>query len=155
MLRSLLICLSVCCAGLSHAQFLSLENLQCEYLRDPLGIESQHPSLKWEILSSKQNVLQAAYRVLVADDSLLLQKEIGNLWDSKKVPSSNSTQVLYAGKPMLSAKKYFWKVMVWDNWGAHSFWSQTASWQMGLTDQPSWAGAKWIGYEKMDDASRI
>src|SRR5258708_30229222 len=58
MLRFLLICLSFSGVEALHAQTLKVENLQCEYLHDPLGIESQQPSLKWELVSVSQNVLQ-------------------------------------------------------------------------------------------------
>jgi hypothetical protein len=50
--------------------------------------------LSWTIQSDKQAIVQTAYRMLVADDAQLLDKNIGNIWDSKKVVSGASIQVL-------------------------------------------------------------
>jgi alpha-L-rhamnosidase len=133
---------------------LQVVSLQCEYRNDPLGVESVQPSFRWELKSSQRNILQKAYRVLVADDSSLLVKNIGNVWDSKKINTDNSVQVIYNGKILLSAKKYYWKVMVWDNKGNAS-WSRPFYWQMGLLNEKDWTGAKWIGYERLPDSLKI
>jgi hypothetical protein len=130
---------------------LSLSNPRCQYRKDPLGVDIAAPRLSWELASAQKNVLQTAYRILVSTDLTALQKNTGNIWDSKKVNSSTSIQVPYAGKPLLSAKKYYWKVMVWDNKG-NTAWSSTASWQMGLLLPGDWKNAKWIGYEEINDS---
>src|SRR5687768_5066163 len=67
-----------------HAQILSLTNLRCEYRKDPIGVDAHQPKFSWELLSAQKNVLQTAYRILVSDDSLLLQNNTANTWDSKK-----------------------------------------------------------------------
>ena len=100
-----------------QAQNLSVNNLTCEYRVNPLGVEASNPLLGWQLVSKQTNVMQTAYRILVADDESLLTKNIGNMWDSKKTINSASIQVKYFGKMLQSAKKYFWKVMVWDNKG--------------------------------------
>jgi hypothetical protein len=88
-----------------------------------LGVDLANPRLSWELKSSQRNVLQTAYRILVSDDLSLLNKGIGNLWDTKKVNSAASIQVNYNGKALRSVKKYFWKLMVWDNKANISSWS--------------------------------
>jgi alpha-L-rhamnosidase len=133
-------------------QNLAVVNPRCEYRQDPIGVDERKPRLSWELKSSQQNVLQTAYRVLVADDPSFLQKNLGNVWDSKKVLSQASIQVEYGGKALQSTKKYHWKVMVWDNKGNVSAWCNSASWQMGLLTQADWKEAKWIEYGKMDDS---
>ncbi|MGZ3846980.1 MAG: family 78 glycoside hydrolase catalytic domain, partial [Flavisolibacter sp.] len=82
----------------------------------------------------------------------VLRKNIGNVWDSKKIESDQSIHVKYKGQKLSSAKTYFWKVMVWDNKGIVSQWSEMAQWQMGLLSIQDWKGAQWIGYEKMPDS---
>ncbi|RXK57989.1 alpha-L-rhamnosidase [Lacibacter luteus] len=134
---------------------LSVVNLRCESTTNPLGIEAAQPKLSWQLQSSQQNVLQTAYRILVADDEALLKKNIGNVWDSKQIKSSASIQVAYAGKALQSTKKYFWKVQVWDNKANASAWSSTAHWQMGLQQIKDWSNAKWIGYDEPLDSLRI
>jgi alpha-L-rhamnosidase len=123
---------------------LQVKNLKCEYLVDPIAIESQHPIMAWQLTSKSSAKSQKAYHVLVASSTALLDKNIGDYWDSHKVNSSNSTQVNYQGKPLSSRKKIYWKVMVWDEKNIQSDWSSTASWSMGLLNAADWK-AKWIG----------
>jgi alpha-L-rhamnosidase len=137
------------------SQNLSITNLRCESTRDPLGVDLTNPRLSWELRSDQRNVLQTAYRILVSDDPSLLNKEIGNTWDSKKVNSSASIQVKYAGKSLQSVKKYFWRIMVWDNKGNSSAWSSIGSWQMGLLTKQDWENAQWIGHDEPVDSLRI
>ena len=137
------------------SQKLSVTNLRCESMQNPLGIDVTNPRLSWELRSNQRNVLQTAYRILVADDSLLLIKGIGNIWDSRKIGSAASIQVWYNGKVLRSVKKYFWKIMVWDNKGNTSAWSRTAIWQMGLLNSSDWNNAQWIGYDEIIDSLRI
>jgi alpha-L-rhamnosidase len=137
------------------AQQLTVTNLRCESRSNPLGMDMAKPGLSWELQSKQQNVVQTAYRILVADNEAALGKNSGNIWDSKKINSSASVQVVYAGKTLQSTKKYFWKVMVWDNKGNVSVWSTAASWQMGLLTARDWKGAKWIGYDEIVDSLKI
>lgn len=137
------------------SQNLSVTNLRCESTQDPIGIDLLKPQLSWELRSKQRNVLQTAYRILVADDSALLKKEIGNIWDSKKINSAASIQVQYNGKALQSVKKYFWKSMVWDNKGNSSAWSNIAMWQMGLLNRSDWNNAQWIGFDEVIDSLRI
>jgi len=113
------------------------------------------PRLSWELQSDREHILQTAYRVLVADDPKLLIENKGNIWDSKKINSTASIQVAYNGKPLQAAKKYFWKVMVWDNGKNISDWSGVAMWQMGLLSQQDWGNAKWITNKIIDDTAII
>ncbi|CAN5652631.1 glycoside hydrolase family 78 protein [soil metagenome] len=124
----------------------------CDYQENPIGIDSKQPLLSWQLQSSLRNVKQLAYRVQVSDDSLLLEKNIGNIWDTKKVISNKSIQVLFSGKKLSSAKTYYWKVMVWNNKGTMPSWSSISSWQMGLLNKADWKGAQWIAFNKIPDS---
>ncbi|WPU92391.1 family 78 glycoside hydrolase catalytic domain [Mucilaginibacter sabulilitoris] len=137
------------------AQGIKVINPQCEYKQNPQGIESASPRLSWELESGQHNVLQTAYRVLVADDADKLKNNTGNVWDSKKVSSSASLQVIYKGIKLQASKTYYWKVMVWDNHQQVSAWSAAANWQMGLLSKTDWNGADWIAYDKLPDTSAI
>jgi hypothetical protein len=148
----LLVCI-ITIPGIS--QKLSVANLRCEYKQDPVAVDAAKPRFSWELQSSQQGVLQTAYRILVADNPLLLLRNTGNAWDSKKITSGASIQVEYNGKTLQPAKKYFWKVMVWDNKGNISSWSRGATWEMGLPETKDWNGAKWIAYEEINDTAII
>ncbi|UEG52858.1 glycoside hydrolase family 78 protein [Mucilaginibacter daejeonensis] len=137
------------------AQDLKVGKLQCEYKSDPQGIEEASPKLSWQLQSTGHNIIQTSYRVLVASNKTLLDQNKGDVWDSKKVSSSASIQVGYAGKPLASARTYYWKVMVWDNQQHTSAWSKPAHWQMGLPSKADWKGAQWIAYDRLPDSSKI
>ena len=134
---------------------LSVSYLQIENRTNPLGVDNIKPTLSWQLESNQKNVLQTAYQVLVSDNENLLQKNIGNIWDSKKVSANTSIQVEYNGKQLSATKKYFWKVKVWDNKGNASNWSSSSFWQMGLLQIEDWHNAKWIGYDEPVDSLRI
>lgn len=125
--------------------------LTCDYRTNPLGIDHLQPALSWKIKSAQHNVIQSAYQILVADNLQDLNQGRGNIWDTKKVNTSQSIQLRYAGQKLRAGKPYYWKVKVWDN-QQHNAWSAIASWQMGLLTIPDWKGAKWIAYEKLADA---
>ncbi|HEC02385.1 MAG TPA: glycoside hydrolase family 78, partial [Phycisphaerales bacterium] len=86
---------------------------------------------------------QSAYRVLVARSMEGLHANRGDLWDSGKVESSQSVNIVYAGDVLVSGRRCFWKVKVWDKDGESSDWSAPSSWEMGLMKAGDWKG-RWI-----------
>jgi len=121
------ILLSFFCIHLA-AQKTVVTHLQCEYKQNPIGIDEEKPALSWQLSTAAgaitcRGVVQTAYRIIVADDPVVLHRDTGNVWDSQKVFSDQSIRVLYAGIKMQSATAYYWNVMVWDNKGNVSHWS--------------------------------
>ena len=119
-------------------------DLRCEYLVDPLGIDATAPRLSWEMVASRRGAVQQAYRILVADELEPLNADTGNLWDSGKVISDQSIQVVYGGEPLRARMRVWWKVRVWDQDDQPSPWSEPARWTMGLLEPSDWQ-ANWIG----------
>lgn len=132
----------LCLAAASPAQ--QLQNLRCEMLSNPTGIDVNQPRLSWQITATQKNVQQTAYQVIVASSPEKLSE--GDLWNSGKVNSNQSIHVVYNGKPLTSRQACYWKVKVWTNQGETS-WSETAQWSMGLLNPSDWK-AKWIGLDK-------
>lgn len=124
----------------------ALENLRCEYLVNPLGIDATSPRLSWTITSERRGEKQTAYQVMVASTAKLLDAGQGDLWDIGKVISDETSQIVYAGKPLTSRQSCFWKVRVWDRDGKLGAWSSVAQWHMGLLSPSDWS-AKWITAE--------
>src|SRR5436190_19055882 len=91
-----------------------LEHLRCEYLVEPRGIGITAPRLSWIITCRQRSEKQTAYQVLVASSRVLLEKDQGDLWDSGKVGSDETSQISYAGSRLSSRKDCFWKVRIWD-----------------------------------------
>jgi len=120
-----------------------ITDLTCEYRCDPLGIDVTEPRLSWKLQSPWRGQKQTAYQLIVATSEKLLAEERGDLWDTGKVTSDRSIFVRYAGKPLVSRQRCFWKVRIWDKDDQPSSFSSVAYWEMGLLDKSDWKG-KWI-----------
>lgn len=134
---------------------ISVTNIRCESMINPVSIESGYPRFNWVIDSKERGTQQTAYHILVSDNPEKLRNNIGNIWDSKVVKSDRSIQVEYAGTPLISEKKYFWKVKIQNQAGKESVWSEMASWQMGLLSVSDWDNAVWIGFENLPDSMKV
>ncbi len=120
--------------------------LRTEARVNPLGLEDKAPRLSWIVESSARGQVQSAYQVLVASAPEGLAADKGDLWDSGKVASDETTNIAYAGKPLASHAYAFWKVKVWDKADAASAWSPPAQWSAGILEPSGWT-AQWIGYD--------
>ena len=119
-----------------------VSSLICDGRSNPMAIVSESPRLSWQIESATRNQMQSAYQVLVADDGLKLNDNQGNVWNSRKVESSNAHLITYGGTPLEPGKTYYWKVRIWNKAGQVSAWSRRASWTTGLSHEADWS-AKW------------
>ncbi len=147
-----LVLLLVC--GKVQAGVVTVYDARCESQVCPLGVDSQKPRFSWKLSSDVRRAGQTAYQILVADSESLLKKGVGNVWDSGKVKSDVSVNVVYGGQPLKASTKYYWKVRVWDNNGSESSWSKVNRLQTGLLDEAGWGSAKWIALERMPDKYR-
>jgi alpha-L-rhamnosidase len=139
------------------AQYSSLipEDLRCEYLKNPSGIDSPKPRLSWILRPSnpaQRSKKQTAFQILVSESIVSLNKDIGDLWDSGRIVSDQSINIYYDGIPLKSAMDCFWKVRVWDDEGKVSKWSSAAKWSMGILNESEWK-AKWIGLDESPEES--
>ncbi len=121
---------------------LRVTDPKCEFATDPLGIDVAQPRLFWRVASDERGQRQTARRVLVASSPDTLAQDRGDLWDSGRVASDETTSIRYAGAPLASSQQVFWKVRAWDRDGHATPWSEAAMWTMGVLDD--WK-AKWIG----------
>jgi alpha-L-rhamnosidase len=116
-------------------------NLRCEYRANPLGIDVAAPRLSWQVQDSRRGAVQTAYQVVVSTDESFGGQAV--VWDSGEVKSDQSIHVVYAGKPLASRQRYFWKVRTWDAAGKPTEYSAPAWWEMGLLSPGDWK-ALWI-----------
>ena len=130
--------------SMGHAS-IELSDLRCEYRANPLGIDNRSPRFSWKITDAQKTLgqKQTAFQILVASSLEDLKKNKGNVWDSGKQSSDKSVNVLYAGNPLISNQKCYWKVRVWDVNGAVSTYSKHAFFSVGLLHNNDWKGA-WI-----------
>nr|WP_199074940.1 glycoside hydrolase family 78 protein [Pedobacter sp. ASV19] len=125
---------------------VSVQNLSCELLQNPVGIDVVSPRLSWEITSGMREVRQSAYHILVATSQDKLTEKGADIWNSGKVISEASVYNKYTGPALKSNSKYYWTVQVFTNKG-ETGWAKPASWSMGLLYYKDWEG-RWIGFDR-------
>ncbi len=117
--------------------------LQCEGMTEPIGIDIAHPLLSWQLRDSRRGARQTAYEIRVGSSAEALAQDHADVWDSGRVDSDQSVNVLYGGPAVESRRRYYWQVRVWDAQGQPSSYSQPSWWEMGLLSPQDWK-AKWI-----------
>lgn len=120
-----------------------VDSLKCEYRVNPLGIDTPCPRLSWILQSEERAQFQTAYQVLVASSNAKLNEPEADLWNSGKVESRESINIVYAGNELASRQRVYWKIRSWDKEDRASSWSEVAWWEMALLDDEDWQ-AKWI-----------
>src|SRR5215469_917210 len=133
--------------GSAQAQGNGPVKLQCESLSNPLGMDTPQPTLSWQLRDSHPGARQTAFEVQVASSEKQLADGKADVWDSGRVESDESRNVVYRGPALKASTRYFWRVMVWDAKGKRYKPSETNWWETGLLEQANWK-AEWISYEE-------
>ncbi|MAZ27470.1 MAG: alpha-L-rhamnosidase [Cytophagaceae bacterium] len=120
---------------------ITAETLLTENRERPLGLDNPNPKFTWLLASAKNGKSQSAYQVQVSTDGASFSK--GIIWDSDKIESNQSVRVAYAGAELLSLKRYYWRVRVWDEKGKSSKWSENSYFETGVLNKTDWV-AQWI-----------
>ncbi len=129
-------------------------HLRCEYLENPLGLDSTAPHFSWQSDNTERDWRQSAYEILVASSTELLRAGNANIWDSGKINSGESVGIAYQGPALQPQRRYYWKVRVWDSSGQPSDSVEPAWWETGLPEAKDWK-AKWIRWNNPEaDADR-
>lgn len=123
---------------------LSAQRLRCEWLDDPVGIDTRRPRFCWELTSSgkRRDRRAAAARVIVATTQEGLLRQRGDIWDSGELPSRLPRAQPESPLPLVSHTPYHWMVATRDTDGA-LHWSIPATFTTGLLDPAEWQG-RWI-----------
>ena len=123
----------------------SVNDLRCEYMQNPLGVDSPNPRFSWKLEDNTPGTSQEAYQIFVSTDSAKVANSIGGSWNSDKTISS-SILTQYNGEELQPFTKYFWTVAVWNNRGERKL-SSVASFETGMMGIGNWTGA-WISDDK-------
>ncbi|RMH68505.1 MAG: alpha-L-rhamnosidase [Bacteroidetes bacterium] len=150
LLASLLIAIPVAASG--TAAPATVAALRCEYQTNPLGLDARRPRLSWQLRATARDVMQTAYQIQVAGSKADLEQGRNLLWDTGEVTSDQSVHVPYAGPPLQSGQRYWWRVRVWTGDDIPSTWSEPAFWEMGLLEPSDWQ-AQWIEPDVEEDVS--
>lgn len=135
---------------------MQVVDLQCEYLSEPIGIDVRTPRFNWKLLDLKntRGQQQTAYHVLVASNKSLLNRNVGDLWDSGVVSSEQSTLINYEGKDLSSNQVCYWKVCACDKYKKSTLWSPVACFSMGLLHPEDWKGV-WIKHPGVSEENHL
>lgn len=106
--------------------------LTIEYIRDPrfTKIIDSKPEFSWVV--PKEAVIQKAYQILVSSKKELIDKNIGDVWNSGNVRSNQSTNVELGSEPLNPNTTYFWKVRIFDQDNRLSDYSEPQQFTTGV-----------------------
>jgi len=124
---------------------LPMSGLKCERQENPVGVSTRKPLFSW--LPSSDG--QSCYRIRVFNNEELDSE----MWDSGWVDSKDCIDIKYAGKKLLSGRKYWWTLQLKDANGVVSPVSDTQTFITAFLDQADWGG-EWIGYDKANSWDR-
>jgi len=99
--------------SLPGRQLPSPSGLVTELLRAPdqAVVTNPHPVFGW--IFPSEGISQTACQLLVASSPELLEQNRGDFWDSGKMKTTNSVQIVYRGQDLQPNASYWWKVKVW------------------------------------------
>lgn len=124
---------------------ISVSKTWCEFSEHPLGLATARPRLSWDLVVAASGEAASSYQILVASDMALLDRDIGDLWDSGKNPMPRGPLIEYDGKQLRSRQQAWWKVRVWDTDGNPGPYSEFDHFELALLEEDDWA-ADWLGY---------
>ncbi|MBP5505739.1 MAG: family 78 glycoside hydrolase catalytic domain [Bacteroidales bacterium] len=127
--------------AISCKQRASILNPRCEYQAAPLGIDSPAPRFSWEY--SAADDMQTSFRVEVARDASFNDV----IWDSGETETTIQ-RTTYAGEPLESISKYYWRVTTKMESGA-TLNSKVQTFETAFLPGSEWQ-AQWIsdGHDK-------
>lgn len=146
--KLLLLCCLLFCGMVVKADVFP-QHLNCEQKVNPYGVENTKPLLGWWIHTAERGFTQTAWQILVASAHNKLDEKNADMWSSGRMSSGNNNNNAYNGRPLQSAKKYYWKVRVWDAKGTASAWSEAAEFTTGILLQKEWNASKWVAYDSL------
>ena len=127
---------------------MHLYNLKCCGQESPLQLAAKYPVFSWMICGEgKYEVRQISYHITVAEEDGTL------CWDSGKVDSEETLQILYEGTDLKPDTCYIWKVSstVISSDGEEVL-ARESRFETGLT-RDIWK-AKWIGYDALPEGMK-
>lgn len=118
---------------------MKIQDITVEYQHNPIGLDTAAPRFAWKLADDSQNIYQKAYHIQVSKDDEF--RELA--WDSRKVDSDESIQIVYNGEMLTSFTEYFWRVKVWDQEETETDWSDIGRFEMAMMSWKDWE-ADWI-----------
>ncbi len=107
--------------------------LMVNFIRQPeqVLLAAHPPRFSWIV--PNQAVFQSAYQLLVASSRAALDNNVGDVWNSRQVRGTASSDVGYAGPALKPGVPYFWKVRIWDTDNRTGDYSAPQSFRLGTS----------------------
>ncbi|GAB3937117.1 glycoside hydrolase family 78 protein [Mucilaginibacter myungsuensis] len=118
---------------------VAVADVKCEYLADPIGMDTPHPRFTWRLQDDRQGAKQTAYRIVVGKTVAELAK--GTAWNTGWV-KSDAQLATYAGAALKPFTKYFFRVDVADKGGVKKT-GKVSTFEIGMMTMDNWKG-EWI-----------
>lgn len=109
--------------------------LSVEYIREPKStlVIDTRPEFGWIV--PDEAVSQNAYQILVSSSLTLLNKNIGDVWNSQQVRGNHSSNVEFGGDALTVGNTYYWKVRIWDRDNRLSDYSAAQEFSIGASER--------------------
>lgn len=101
---------------------LKVTRLRCNDKKRNLGIAVEKPKFNYQVTADKRNVMISSCQIQVCENDSF---DGDIVYDSGKEISDSSGYIVYKGQKLLSHKRYFFRIRVWDTDGEESEWSKT------------------------------
>ena len=132
---------------------VEISNLTVEMQDGSMPLATATPRFCWNYEVRVDNVMQTSYRIIVASSEEQARRGEGDLWDSQTVDTSQMLYITYAGKPLKSRDRCWWRVyttVTYGNGKSKELESSVQYFEISLLDRSDWH-ARWIGRDYPDD----
>ena len=136
---------------------VEITNLTVEMQDGSMPLATATPRFSWNYEAKVDNVIQTSYRIIVASSEEKARRGEGDLWDSQTVDTSQMLYIPYAGTPLMSRDRCWWRVYTTVTYGApasrqheETLTSPIQYFELSLLDRSDWH-ARWIGRDYPDD----
>ncbi|MCU1645020.1 MAG: alpha-L-rhamnosidase [Nocardia sp.] len=113
-------------------------DLSTDRRTDPFAVGTPHPEFAWRLQSPGG---QTGYGLQVATGADFATPEI--VWDSGLIASDIPFGIAYAGEPLQSRTRYYWRVRIRTHDGQPTRWSEIATFETAILEPHEWT-ARWI-----------
>ena len=131
--------------SLTSSSIASIETFRLEHLQETLGIGTPCPRLSWTVSTTQHNWIQSAYELELSKN--------GELFETKKISSSESVLVPWAFADLKSREQVSVRVRVWDQNQDVSNWSEMLTLELGLLESEDWT-ARFVSPKIPEDITK-
>ena len=151
-MKRILSTLPLLLAGTLAFAATSIKDFRVQHADTPISVEDRHPVFSWKMESDVRGQKQTAYQL-----SVIREVDGSELWNTGRVESARSVDVVYQGVALQAEKGYTVNLSVWDKDG-RQYDAQTR-FETGIMNPriSAWNGADWVGLKqlKLDAASQV